>query len=123
MQRRTGERPERALGVAPTLGLVATEVARSGDLADRRLAWVIAGLVVLAVVITIATFLFWWATRPVRVESPVGMRWVDASPPTGARTVGPDGAAEGAAGGAADLRPAAGTFVPRGHRPNRAVHE
>ena len=52
------------------LGVLAAD---SGDAASSRVTWVIAGLVALAAVITIATVVFWRLTRP---GSDGGARWV-----------------------------------------------
>lgn len=49
--------------------LVAQVAADAGDDASQRLSLVIMGLVLLAVVITIATIVFWRLTRP---ERPAG---------------------------------------------------
>jgi len=79
------ERPDvaravRSFGVVP-VAVLAAEVERASDVASRRLSWVVAGLVVLAGVITVVTALYWRATRPPRVPDPfTAMRWVADEP-------------------------------------------
>lgn len=83
------------------LATVAQIAADAGDDASRRLSLVIAGLVVLAVVIAVATVVFWRLTRPEPVREGRGLRWVTTDEPTvvppaasgravGDHAVGPD---------------------------------
>jgi hypothetical protein len=65
-----------------TLATVAQIAADAGDDASRRLSLVIAGLVVLAVVIAVATVVFWRLTRPEPVREGTGLRWVATEEPT-----------------------------------------
>jgi flagellar basal body-associated protein FliL len=58
------------------VGVVAQVAADSGDDASRRLSWVIIALVVLAVVIAVATVVFWRLTRPDARTAGGGVRWV-----------------------------------------------
>lgn len=60
----------------PVVGVVAQVAADSGDDASRRLSWVIIALVVLAVVIAVATVVFWRLTRPDARTAGGGVRWV-----------------------------------------------
>jgi flagellar basal body-associated protein FliL len=60
-------------------GVVAQLGASTSDDASSRLSMVIAGLVVLAILIAVATVVFWRMTRPDRNEEAPGLRWV---PPT-----------------------------------------
>lgn len=60
-------------------GVVAQIGASASDDASSRLSMVIAALVALAVLIAVATVVFWRMTRPDRNEEPAGLRWV---PPT-----------------------------------------
>jgi len=58
------------------------EIAQAGDAvsgsdaASERLTWVIWGLLALAVVIAVATVVFWWFTRPERDGGSRGVRWI-----------------------------------------------
>ena len=84
--------------------LVGQVAADSGDDASQRLSWVILGLVGLAVVISIATVVFWRLTRPDPQRGEPALRWVpdaEVAPPpvvdgesTGAGH-GPSGATSG----------------------------
>lgn len=68
-----------------TVTILATVVqiaADAGDDASRRLSLVIAGLVALAVVIAVATVVFWRLTRPEPVREGTGLRWVATDEPT-----------------------------------------
>jgi hypothetical protein len=60
----------------PVVGVVAQVAGDSGDDASRRLSWVIIALVVLAVVIAVATVVFWRLTRPDARPAGGGVRWV-----------------------------------------------
>lgn len=62
----------------PLLLLTAAEVERASDVAERRLTWVVYGLLGLAALITIATVWFWRATRPDPAPDPdIAMRWIN----------------------------------------------
>lgn len=61
------------------LAALAQVAADSGDDASQRLSWVILALVGLAVVISIATVVFWRLTRPDRQPAEPAVRWVPAS--------------------------------------------
>lgn len=60
------------------LAALAQVAADSGDDASQRLSWVILALVGLAVVISIATVVFWRLTRPDRRATEPAVRWVPA---------------------------------------------
>jgi hypothetical protein len=60
------------------LAALAQVAADSGDDASQRLSWVILALVGLAVVISIATVVFWRLTRPDRRPAEPAVRWVPA---------------------------------------------
>lgn len=91
-----------------TVLAVSTQVAAdSGDDASQRLSYVIMGLVGLAVLITIATIVFWRMSRPEPSASDVGIRWVaDPDLPstpasaasTGSAASGPPAATDPSAG-------------------------
>lgn len=75
---------------APVVLAAVAQVESASDLAERRLSIVIVALVVLAVVVAVATVIFWRATRPDVIPDPeVAMRWVPES-----RLDGRDGATE-----------------------------
>lgn len=62
----------------PLLLLTAAEVERASDVAERRLTWVVYGLLGLAALIAIATVWFWRATRPDPAPDPdIAMRWIN----------------------------------------------
>ena len=92
-------RPMFRPGTGSTSGLVAaTSVAfatnviaeTESDLASSRLSMVIAGLIALAVVLTVSTILFWRATRPDRAGGgEIGVRWIQPDSAAG-NTVTPD---------------------------------
>ena len=78
MQPEARRRARRSLGALPLLLLTAAEVERASDVAERRLSWVVYGLLALAVLIAVATVLFWRATRPDPAPDPdIAMRWVN----------------------------------------------
>jgi hypothetical protein len=88
MDREARRRARRSLGAVPLLLLTAAEVERASDVAARRLTWVVYGLLALAVLVAIATVLFWRATRPDPAPDPdVAMRWIN--PDTAQRAVVP----------------------------------
>lgn len=90
------------VAVVHLLGQVAAD---SGDDASQRLSWVILGLIGLAVVISIATVVFWRLTRPDPQRGEPALRWVpdaEVAPPPlaqGESTTGGPGPS-GVSGGA-----------------------
>lgn len=95
---------------APTVvALVGQVAADAGDDASQRLSMVIIGLLVLAVVITVATVVFWRLTRPEPAARGGGIRWVAA--PEGVEPAGPAPASP------AGVPPVAGDGVPPGVPP------
>ena len=66
--------------VPGVLGAVGQVAADAGDDASQRLSMVISGLVVLAVVITVATIVFWRLTRPEPGDRTAAIRWVPVDP-------------------------------------------
>lgn len=62
---------------APVALAARVAVENESDLASSRLSMVIAGLIGLAVVLTISTIVFWRATRPDRPGGgEIGIRWI-----------------------------------------------
>jgi flagellar basal body-associated protein FliL len=96
-------------GASSVLAVVGQVAADSGDDASQRLSMVIIGLVVLAVVIAVATVVFWRLTKPDPAAREGGIRWVNApegvAPPAPAAPATPPRADDGTASGAP---PAAG---------------
>ena len=74
---------------APVAIAARVAVENESDLASSRLSMVIAGLIALAVVLTISTIVFWRATRPDRPGGgDLGIRWIQPGETT-APTVTP----------------------------------
>jgi hypothetical protein len=101
--------------MAPAVvALVGQVAADAGDDASQRLSMVIIGLLVLAVVITVATVVFWRLTRPEPAARGGGIRWVAA--PEGVEPAGPAPAGPAPAS-PAGVPPVAGDGVPPGVPP------
>ena len=105
------------VNAAPVAFAVRVAVENESDLASSRLSMVIAGLIGLAVVLTISTIVFWRATRPDRPGGgEIGIRWIQpgqsaATAATPASPSTPAPAADEASGadyGALRARPADG---------------
>ncbi len=85
---------------APVAIAAGVAVESESDLASSRLSMVIAGLIALAVVITISTVVFWRATRPDRPGGgEIGIRWIQpgettAAPATPAQPTAPAAATD-----------------------------
>ncbi|MDQ2679096.1 MAG: hypothetical protein M3Y51_10160 [Actinomycetota bacterium] len=108
-------------GTGTTSGLVAATpvvlaarlaVGTDSDAASSRLSMVIAGLIALAVVLTVSTIVFWRATRPDRAGGgEIGVRWIQ--PDAASNTVASSNAASSSA--------VANNGVPNSGVPNNAV--
>ncbi len=108
-------------GTGTTSGLVAATpvvlaarlaVGTDSDAASSRLSMVIAGLIALAVVLTVSTIVFWRATRPDRAGGgEIGVRWIQ--PDAASNTV--------ASSNAASSSGVANNGVPNNAVPNSAV--
>ena len=102
------------VNAAPVAFAARVAVENESDLASSRLSMVIAGLIGLAVVLTISTIVFWRATRPDRPGGgEIGIRWIQpgqsAATPASPSTPAPAAdEASGADYGALRARPADG---------------